>query len=242
MLYKTRGIVFKSTDYSESSLVVQVFTEEFGIQSYLVNGAKKPKAKIRQNMFQPLQLLEMVVYHKQSGNIQRIKEVKNSPPFGSIPFHFSKSSIILFLNEVLYKAIRHQGQDPALFQFVFHGIELLDRLDEGLANFHLFFLLRLSQFLGFYPHQGDTAVNADYFDLQTGSFSQVAPPHTFVLQQPDTGYWNMLLKGNFETLANLSIPAARRRILLEKILDYYKLHIDGFTEVKSHHVLEEVLS
>lgn len=241
MLYKTRGIVFKSTDYSESSLVVLVFTEKFGMQSYMVNGAKKPRAKIRQNMFQPLQLLEMVVYHKPSGNMQRIKELKNSPAFLQIPFNVSKSSIVFFLNEVLFKAVKQQDEDNALFGFVFHGIELLDSLEDGLSNFHLFFLLRLTQFLGFYPHQGDGA-NADYFDLQTGSFSRVAPPHTFVLQPPDTGYWSMLLRGSFETLGNISIPAPRRRVLLEKVLDYYRLHVDGFSEVKSHHVLEEVLS
>jgi DNA repair protein RecO (recombination protein O) len=241
MLHKTRGIVFKSTDYSESSIVVQVFTEKFGMQPYLVQGAKKPKAKIRQNMLQPLHLLDMVVYHKASGSIQRLKEIKNNPVFNEIPYNVIKSSIAFFLNEVLYKSVKQQTEDVALFDYIFHGIELLDRLEDGLANFHLLFLLRLSQFLGFYPHQGDGGY-ADYFDLQTGSYSRVPPPHTFVLQPPHTAYWTALLKSRFETLASVSIPVAERRILLEKILDYFRLHVDGFGEIKSHHVLEEVLA
>lgn len=240
MLHKTRGIVLKTTDYSESSIIVQVFTERFGMQSYLINGAKKPRAKIRQNMLQPLHLLEMVVYHKPSGNIQRIKELKNSPAFTDIPYNVAKRSLAFFLNEVLYKSIKQQTEDEAVFDYIFYAIELLDRTQDGLANFHLFFLLRLSQFLGFYPQQSDAGYS-DYFDLHTGSYTRSAPAHTFVLQPPHTAHWTALLKSNFENLQKLKIPAAERRILLEKILDYYRLHIDSFGEIKSHHVLEEIL-
>src|ERR1700742_703685 len=118
MLQKTRGIVFKTTDYGESSIVTQVFTEKFGLQSYMVNGAKKPKAKIGRNMLQPLHLLDMVVYHKESGSVQRIKELKNSPMLQTIPYNVIKSSIVLFLNEVLYKAVKQQSADENLFDFI----------------------------------------------------------------------------------------------------------------------------
>src|SRR6478735_3099016 len=111
MLHKTRGIVLKTTLYSESSVIVQVFTEKFGIQSYLINGVKKPKAKIRMNMLQPLHLLDMVVYHKINIGIQRVSDLRPSPVFRSIPYDIVKSSIVMFLNEVLYKSIRQQHTD-----------------------------------------------------------------------------------------------------------------------------------
>ena len=151
MLHKTRGIVFKTTDYGESSVIVQVFTEKFGLQSYIVNGAKKQKAKISRNMLQPLHLLDMVVYHKNTGNVQRIKELKNSPQLQTIPYDVIKSSLAIFLNEVLYKAVRQQSADENLFGFVFSAIEWLDHQGEGLANFHLLFLIQLTRYLGFYP-------------------------------------------------------------------------------------------
>src|SRR3954470_10795259 len=122
MLHKTRGIVFKTTDYGESSVIVQVFTEKFGLQSYLINGVKKPKAKISRNMLQPLHLLDMVVYHKSAGNVQRIYELKTSPVLLSIPYDVIKSSMAMFLNEVLYKAIKQQTADENLFDFVFSAI------------------------------------------------------------------------------------------------------------------------
>jgi DNA repair protein RecO (recombination protein O) len=96
MLHKTRGIVFKATDYGESSVIVQIFTEKFGLQSYIINGAKKPKAKIGRNMLQPLHLLDLVVYHKNTGSVQRITELKNSPVLLSIPYDVIKSCIAIF--------------------------------------------------------------------------------------------------------------------------------------------------
>src|ERR1700712_547186 len=108
MLHKTRGIVFKTTNYGESSVIVQVYTEKFGLQSYIINSVKKPRAKISRNMLQPLSLLDMVVYHKANGNINRVTELKNSPLLQYIPYDLIKTSIVLFLNEVLYKAVKHQ--------------------------------------------------------------------------------------------------------------------------------------
>lgn len=241
MLQKTRGIVFKTTDYSESSVIVQVFTEKFGLQSYLINGVKKPKAKIRINMLQPLHLLEMVVYHKSGGNIQRVSELRHAPVFQSIPYDVRKSSIIIFLNEVLYKAIRQHTPDEILFEFLFTSIELLDRTETGLSYFHLYFLLRLTKFLGFYPDRTLEA-SASYFDLKNGIFTNYLPANQAILQQPFTRYWTSLLNANFETLANLNIPIADRRILLNKIISYYQLQIDDFGQVKSIQVLEDVLS
>ena len=111
MLHKTRGIVFKVTDYRDSSVIVQLYTEKFGLQSYIINGVKKPKAKINRSMLQPLSLLDLVVYYKTGGTVQRIAELKNTPVLQSIPYNITKTSLALFLNEVLYKAVKQQSGD-----------------------------------------------------------------------------------------------------------------------------------
>ncbi|MCO5950175.1 DNA repair protein RecO [Mucilaginibacter flavidus] len=240
MLHKTRGIVFKTTDYGESSVVVQVFTEKFGLQSYIVNGAKKPKAKIARNMLQPLHLLDMVVYHKETGNVQRIKEVKNSPQLQSIPYDVIKSSLAMFLNEILYKAVKQQSADENMFDFVFSAIEWLDHQTDGIANFHLLFLIRLTRYLGFYPDRY-LAGEADYFDLKNGTFSRFKPDSVLYLSPPHTQNFTMLLQGTFENIAGIKLNNDERRYLINKLLDYYALHIEGFGNIKSHEVLEEVL-
>ncbi len=241
MLHKTRGIVFKVTDYSESSVIVQIFTEKFGLQSYLINGIKKPKSKIKLNSIQPLHLLDMIVYHKTSGNIQRVSELRHQPVFQSIPYDIVKSSLTLFLNEVLYKSLRQHEPDEVLFEFLFHAIEILDSLNSGLANFHLYFLLRLTRFLGFYPDNTYASPSA-WFDLKAGNYSKAQPPHNLIVEPPFTAIWVNILHSNFDNLQNLHISGPDRKVLLEKIIMYYRLHIEGFGDVRSVGVLEEVLS
>ncbi len=240
MLHKTRGIVFKTTDYGESSVIVQVFTEKFGLQSYMVNGAKKPKAKIGRNMLQPLHLLDMVVYHKNTGNVQRIKELKNSPQLQTIPYDVIKSSLAIFLNEVLYKALKQQAADESSFDFVFSAIEWLDHQTEGLANFHLLFLIQLTRYLGFYPDRY-LAGEADYFDLKNGVFCRYKPDSVLYLSPPYTQKFAALLQCSFENMAQLKLNNDDRRYLVQKLLEYYALHVEGFGNVRSHEVLEEVL-
>lgn len=241
MLHKTHGIVFKTTDYGESSVIVQVFTEKFGLQSYIINGVKKPKAKISRNMLQPLHLLDMVVYHKNTGGIQRISELKNSPVLRSIPYDVIKSSIAIFLNEVLYKAVRQQTAEENLFDFIFNAIEWLDNQSEGIANFHLLFLVRLTRYIGFYPEMQNVA-NADYFDMKDGVFTRYKPQGLFYLSPPHTQNFYSLLQCNFENLSKLPFSNDERRYLLNKLLEFYALHIEGFGSIRSHEVLEEVLS
>jgi DNA repair protein RecO (recombination protein O) len=240
MLHKTRGIVFKTTDYSESSVVVQVFTEKFGLQAYLINGVKKPRAKISRNMLQPLHLLDMVVYHKLNGNIQRVSELKNTPVLTTVPYDIIKSSLVIFLNEVLYKAVRQESSDENLFNFIFYSIEWLDHQERGLANFHLLFLVQLSRYLGFHPERNE-AGTAAFFDLKDGLFVKSKPEHNLYLSPPYTQYFNLLIGKNFEDLAEIYLPNDIRKYLLDRMIEYYALHIDSFGQIRSHEVLEEVL-
>lgn len=240
MLYKTRGIVFRVTEYSETSVVAQIFTEEFGLQSYLINGVKKAKAKIKLNMIQPLHLLEMVVYHKPQGGIQRISELRNAILFQSIPYHIVKSSIAFFLNEVLCKAVRHHYDDKALFNFLFNAIELLDRIEQNMTDFHLVFLVQLTRYLGFYPDR-TLEGNARYFDLVNGQFADSLPSHALIIHGADLRCFSALLKCRFDSLSDLLISSGERRALIGYLLNYYELHLEGFNSVKSHEILEEVL-
>ncbi|WP_442590061.1 DNA repair protein RecO [Pedobacter sp. AW31-3R] len=241
MLHKTRGIVLKTTLYSESSVVVQIFTEKFGIQSYMINGVKKPKAKIKMNMLQALHLVDMVVYHKTNTSIQRISELRPSPVFRSIPYDILKSTIVLFLNEVLYKSIRQQHTDENIFDYIFNAISWFDETGEVNPSFHLAFLLKLSRFLGFAPST-QTKSDQSYFDLQEGEFKSLPPVHPYFIQKNEAALFISLFITPFEKLNEIKMDNTTRRLILDKILIYYTLHTASFGEIKSHQVLEEVLS
>lgn len=241
MLHKTRGIVLKTTLYSESSVVVQIFTEKFGIQSYMINGVKKTRAKISMNMLQPLHLVDMIVYHKTNTSIQRVSELRPSPVFTTIPYDIVKSTMIIFLNEVLYKSIRQQTTDVNLFQFIFNAVCWLDEHNAVNVNFHLSFLLKLSRFLGFAPST-QTKSDQSYFDLQEGEFKSNVPVHPHFLEKKEAMLFISLFTTPFEKISEIKIDNNLRRILLDKILIFYTLHSASFGEIKSHQVLEDVLS
>ena len=241
MLHKVRGIVLKTTNYSESSVVVQVFTDKFGIQAYLINGVKKPRAKVKMNMLQSLHLLDMVVYHKANSNIQRVSEVRQTPVFKTIPYDIIKSSMTIFLNEVLYKSIRQQGADESLFDYIFNTIAWFDESEQPNPNFHLSFLLKLTRFLGFYPND-KRRQDQNYFDLHEGEFVSRQPFHLNFLELDDALRFISLFNTPLEKIIDIKFSNDQRRFLLDKILVFYTLHTASFGEVQSHKILETLLS
>jgi DNA repair protein RecO (recombination protein O) len=241
MLHKTRGIVLKTTFYGDTGVVVQIFTEKFGIQSYLINGVRKPKAKVNINILQPLHLLEMVVYFKANTSIQRVKELQSSPIFRSIPYDIIKSTIVMFLNEVLYKSIRQQHTDEHLFDFIYNSIAWFDEAQDASINFHLAFLLKLSRYLGFAPST-ETKSTEHYFDLQEGAFSSRLPVHPYYMDKEDAVIFIALFTTPLDKLDQVNLTKSTRRSILNKILVFYTLHTASFGEIRAHQVLEEVLS
>lgn len=240
MLHKTKGIVLKITDYADSSVIAKILTQKFGVQSYLINGVKRPKAKIRLNMLQPLHLLDMVVYHKPNGNIQRISDARSEPILKTIPYDILKSALVMFINEMIYKSLKEQHEDELLFEFIFKSIEWLDESAENINNFHLIFLSKLSRFLGFYPDMS-LAENASFFDLKNGVFTRQQPLHLYFIKTEFVKSWSALFLCSMENFGQFKLQQRSRKYFIQKMIDYYALHIENFGEVKSHLVLEEVL-
>lgn len=239
MLHKTRGIVFSYTEYRETSLIVKIYTELFGIQSYIVNSVRKKNAKLNIGLFQPLTLVDLVVYHKERPGLQRISEIRPMPPLKSIPFDIIKSTIVLFLNEVLSKCIKEEEENQLLFEFLFNTIQLFDVQQPVSKDFHLLFLIRLTRHLGFYPIQ-NYETDVPYFNLVDGKFQSQIPLHPYYLNESLAKNFSILIRNSVDLSARLSLSSDEKKKLIEVILEYYRLHISGFTEIKSHKILEQV--
>lgn len=241
MFLSTRGIVFRQTKYSDTSLVVKILTEEAGLGSYIIKGARGPKAKIKASLFQPLTLLDLEVSHKDKSDLQHIREVRVSYPYQSIPVDIGKSSILLFLNELLYKSIQEEAVNAELFQFIHEHLVLLDQTRENLANFHICFAVHLTHYLGFFP-QGDYRGEHTVFELSEGQFTQIEPlPADNFISGAACSWFSRIIETPSDKFFTLQVPAALRHLLLDKILRYYQLHLPLTGEFKSHIVLHEVL-
>ena len=241
MQHSTRGIVLHQVNYSESSIVTKIYTELFGLQSYIVNGVRSKKSKFKSNIFQPLSLVEMVVYYKENKGLQRLSEIRCQPQLMNISSDIKKSSIAIFLNEVLIKVLKEEDNNSSLFDFLFHAIQLLDLNSNNGNNFHLQFLISLSRFAGFYP-LGSYNESCRFFDMMEGKFVPVATGHPHIISDPYCKLFHQLINCSFEKNEDLKINNNERKILLAAILDYYRLHISNFGIIKSQHVLEEILA
>jgi DNA repair protein RecO (recombination protein O) len=222
MLLKTGGIVFRFIRYRETSVIATIFTEKLGLQSYIVNGVRSKKPKIGIALFQPLTLLEMVVYHRENASLNRISEVKCAHPFIDIPLNVRKSSIALFLAEVLFKSIKHESHPEIIYNFLHSSLLSLEHLSTHFENFHLQFLLKLTRHLGFYPESGSSFRN----QLLHGETTKNDGVDHFLKE----GYNNYLALSNKQRLK-----------VLDNILEFYKLHIDGFGNIQSTYILHNVI-
>lgn len=239
MLQKTKGIVFQHVQYSETSIIVKIFTEVFGLRSYIVKGIRSKHSKTKLALFQPLNLLDLVVYQKENKSINYLREVKVSFPYHSIPVDMFKRSILLFLDELLVKSIKEESANKALFDWLYHSLTWLDLSDKNLINFHLIFTLQLTRMLGFYPKK--TFENRNIFDLREGLFTDTKPDHPNFISGEEASKFSGLLETNLESPYNLELTTAERRKLLETLIFYYQLHIPSFGEMKSLKVLKQIL-
>ncbi|WP_449304464.1 DNA repair protein RecO [Prevotella pallens] len=241
MITKTRGIVLRSVRFGESSLIVDVLTKSSGRVSFMVHIPKTSKGKIKKQYFQPMTLLDFEYDFRQRSNLQRIKDVRVSLPYSSIPIDPAKSCISLFLSEFIYYATRNEQENPTLFTYISTSLEWLDNAYEDFVNFHLVFMMRLGKFLGFHPFLEDFTPGC-FFDLRNGCFTLSMPLHTDFLNAADAGHLYNLMRMNFDTMKLFKLSHDDRNRITEIVLRYYKLHLPNMPELQSFDILREVFA
>lgn len=239
MLYKTRGIVLHSLKYSETSIIVRIYTEAHGIVSYIVRASRSKKSAMKPGIFQPLTILDFVAYHRKKTKLQTIKEITHCYHFTSIPYDIKKSSVAIFIAEVLYKTIREEEQNRDMFDFIHRSVLSLDATEGRIAEFHLYFLIELSRLLGFYPHDNFNENNI-FFNLYDGHFQEYPPEHFYFIEKELSEQLHKLIGSSYHESKNTGISAESRKELINKLLDYYRIHLSGFNVIHSNQVLEEI--
>lgn len=238
MLIKTRGIVLNFLRYRETSIIARVYTERLGLQSYIVNGVRKAKPPGRIALFQPFTFLELVAYTSRQGGLTRLSEYRCAEPFRTLPYDVRKSSIALFLSEVVGRVLLEEEENVPLFTFLHDSILAFDRQEEGFENFALVFLLQLSNYLGFGPETGEQITSQVAFASEVPGGAAAHGPTAMRFREFEQ-HFDALLRNP----AQASIPNGRvRRELLDVLIRYYQLHVERLGDVRSLSVLSEVLA
>jgi DNA repair protein RecO (recombination protein O) len=241
MLQATKGVVLHYFKYSDNSVIIKIFTEHFGIQSYILKGIHSKKNKAQKAYLQPLSIIEIEASQKENKNLQALKSIKIESPYQSIPFNVYKSAIAFFVAEFLSKTIKEEETNNYLFDFITSSLLILDELKDHFSNFHLVFMAQLTEYFGFQP-QLETYQSNYYFNLQEGNFVVFQPNHPFYINQANATLFYQVFNVDMQQLNSLNFTNSQRKEVLAALIDYYSLHVNNLSNLKSKEVLEEVFS
>jgi len=241
MLITTRGIVLNKINYGESSVITKIYTEKFGLQSYIFKGIKKSSSKNKRSLLEHLTIVEITVYHNEKSNIKIAKEIKLDTRYKTLQIDIIKSSIAVFINEILYNTIKEEVKNSELFDFLINSLLILDLSNSKFHNFHLIFLIKYMKYLGFYPINNFDEMNK-YFNLNEGKFQNSIPIEGYYIDEYHSYIFSKLIDVRFDEMENIELTTTERRYILEQIIKYYQLHISNFSKINSLEVLRNVIS
>ena len=237
--YKARGVVLGTVKYGDKAVIVNMLTDTMGRRSYIVQGLGSGKGRgSKLAYFQPLFVLQFEGLISDKSDLHRMKDVQNGVVLQSIPYDIRKSTIALFIAEVLYRLVGESEENMILFDFVYGSVEALDAMTEGVSNFHLWFLAHLSRFLGIAP--GNEYAEDSYFDMREGVYTPIRPLHDKFCNQEYARLLNDLIECDVEYLGEIGLNRTQRVDMLHALTDYYTLHLDSIKRVQSLSILQQL--
>ena len=240
MILSTKGIVLHCMDYSETSIIARVYTEQLGLQTYIAKGVRKKGARIKRNLFAPLSIIQLVANHKEGEGMRVIRDASCEFQLNGIATDMAKTAVSIYISELLTRSVPSQMADPNLYEYIEDAVLNLDRATASVSGFPLAFTIGLTQFLGFDPHNNFNTGNL-YFDMEEGDFSPHPPGHPYYLSPPLSGNLSEVLTALNAGVESLKTDYATRSELLTKMLEYFRIHLPAFGEIKSVQVLSDVL-
>ena len=241
MLERTIGIVLHQLRFNDESVIVNIYTQQHGNLGFLVKMPKQKRSNVKTSLLRPLNILELDFDFRSNQNLQRIRDMKLHISYESLPYDYIKGTVSLFLSEFLFYALKHEMENQSLFHYLYNSLQWFDRSEKGVANFHLVFLIRLTRFLGFWPNVLDY-LQGMVFDMRESAMVSVIPSHGQYLEADESSFLPFLLRMNYPTMHLFRFNRQQRARVLDVLIDYYRLHIPEFPEMKSLDVLRTVFS
>lgn len=239
MLTHSKGIVIKTTRFSETTVIAKIYTSERGMLSFYIPGVYGKRPSVKPAYLQPLQVLDLNFYFRENKNLLKIKEAKTALLLERIHFDVIRSSIAVFITEIIHKTVKEEETNLNLFGFLLTVIGLLDEPGRNFSLFPLQFLLDYTKFTGFFP-SNNFSEEMPYFDIREGKFVNSFPGFENGLDIEESKWLSNLMKRNINESGVFEMPANQKNELLRKMISFYRYHQPGLGVIKSVEVLTEI--
>lgn len=239
-LYKTKGIILHTIKYGDKGHIVYMLTEKLGRVSYWVNSSRggKPTVAKSKIIIQPLTIIDYVAKTPTKGDLHRFVELSKSYYPSNVIFDYTKSTLALFITELVYRFIKTDTENTMIYDYVEHSIKTLDTIQEGIPNFHIYFILNLTRFLGYYP--SDKYIERSFFDLTRGEYVIIRPQHNLYIEQKESEDLSNLQQKQVDMLAELKYNKSTRNTLIEAMIAYINYHNGTNIKISSTEILKEL--
>ena len=239
MFVKTKGITLNSFRYTDNKLISHIFTRKLGKTGFLIYVGKSKKSSKKASVFNSLNFVDIEFNHKENTNLQTIKEAGIYYMYHSIPYNDIKRTVALFLAEILSKILHSEAENEELYEFIERSFQYYDLQEEKYSNFHLWFLLQLSKYLGFGLSYSNSP-GSNYFDLVEGVFSEFKPIQNKYLEPEIVHYWKELLQTGLTDYHLINIKRDKRIDILNKIVEFYTYRFSELSGLKSLTIMKEI--
>ena len=234
-LITTQGIICRVVRYGETSLITDIYSPDLGLQSYIINGVRTNKSKTGAGILQVMNIVHFVAYHTPTNSkLSRLKEIQLAHVYQRLTSDVARSAIAMLLIEICRYVLRVSDDNESVFAFIKERLISLDIQTTGIGHFHILFLIDLAPLLGFGIHQ-NYSLQEPYFDLREGGFSPLPSERRYAMNLDASALLSRFLANDYPPTSRI-----QRRLLLDKLIDFYRYHIPGFGELKSLAVLHSL--
>lgn len=240
MRQASKAIALSYMKYSETSVIARFYTEAWGVHSFIVKGVRSKKSRFSLAALQPFSLVEIEANVKPMQTLSVLSQLHLKSPLNDIPFNIVKSSIALFIAEIILKTTEANEPNPGLFAFIDGSVHALDETRKP-ENFHLFFVLHLTKYLGFYP-TNKYSPSTPIFNLLEGCFESKFEKSEYQLSEKWSQKWSEILSAKMASFEQLPFSRKERGELLHYLITFLNLHLEGMGTIKSLDVLETVFT
>ena len=239
MAEKITGIVLNVRKYNDRNCIVSLYTKERGRLSFISPTGTGKASNLRRARLQLLSVVSTDLNFKESSELQRLGSLSSPEIWTDIYFNPTKRALSLFLSEFLYKLLSASMPDVPLYDYLVNSFRLLDTMKNGIADFHIPFLVSLLSFAGIQPDVSGYRPGR-VFEFASGSFVPENIAKGPVLLGEEAEAVPLISRVNFLNMKRLRLNSISRRRILYGLLNYYSYHFPGLGSLKSPEVLREI--